>query len=419
MRRWPMLTERKTQYLSKKRAEGANEDIIKTYFDRVETMLREAGLLYSDRLDEQLWNCDETGLCNAVTSGKVLAQKGSCWVHNTAGGSGRSFTTVHGCGSASGVRLPPFIVYKGKHLYGSWTNGGPAGAMYAVSESGWMEKANYESWLKKMFLPATSYLRESGPVVLFFDGHHSHISISIIQHCKENNVHLMLLPSNTTHVLQPLDVGVYGPLKQAWKRILAEYKLATRASNFGKEEFPRLLYQLWDRSFKAEHLQGGFRETGLFPLNYGAIPSWKLAPAMPFQGVSSTYQAVVETPLRKELRKCFIEAIKPDKEKQVKRRQRVNPIHCGEALTSDEVIERLEEQEANKKKSKSSTQGTKNKKRKIKDENHCQLCGAEFQDGEKDMCLGCDECWRWVHCRCAGFATTPNSEEEWLCHVCQ
>ena len=29
-------------------------------------------------------------------------------------GSGRGFTTVHGCGSASGVHLPPFVVYKGK-----------------------------------------------------------------------------------------------------------------------------------------------------------------------------------------------------------------------------------------------------------------------------------------------------------------
>lgn len=151
---WPMLTERKPQHLSKKRAEGANEDIIKVFFERVETMFREAGLLHSDGLDERLWNCDETGLCNAITSGKVLAQKGSRWVHDTAGGSGRSFITVHGCGSASGVRLPPFVVYKGKHLYGSWTKGGPAGAMYAVSDSGWMEKVNYESWLKKKFLPA-------------------------------------------------------------------------------------------------------------------------------------------------------------------------------------------------------------------------------------------------------------------------
>ena len=116
-----------------------------------------------------------------------------------------------------------------------------------------LEKENYESWFMKMFLPATSPLRESAPVVLFFDSHHSHISISLDQ--------LMLLPSNTTHILQPLDVGVYGPLKKAWKRILAEYKLKTRTGNIGKVEFPKLLQQLWGRSFKPEHLMGGFRES--------------------------------------------------------------------------------------------------------------------------------------------------------------
>ena len=73
----------------------------------------------------------------------------------------------------------------------------------------------------------------------------------------------MLLPSNTTHVLQPLVVGVYGPLKQAWKKIIAEYKVATRAGNVGKEDFPKLLYKLWDRSFKPDYLQGGFSNDGI------------------------------------------------------------------------------------------------------------------------------------------------------------
>ena len=317
----------------------------------------------------------------------------SFWLHistlpsrNSAGGSGHSYTTVHGCGSASGVRLPPFVVYKGKHLYASWTKGCPAGAIYSVSESGWMEKENYESWIKKLFLPATSHLRESVPVVLFFDGHHSHISVSIVKYCKENNVHLMLLPSNTTHVLQPLDVGVYGPLKQAWKRILAEYKLETRAGSIGKEEFPQLLHKLWKTSFKPQHLQGGFRETGLFPLSYSAIPTWKLAPALPFQGMTTTYVNETGTPIRKEIRKCF-DAIKPEKEKVPQKRQRVKLIHNGEALTSDEVLERLEEEKRQKVEKKGQSRTSSRGRKKIpEDENHCQLCGKEFEDGEEELC---------------------------------
>ena len=419
MCRWPLLSERKAQHLSKKRAQGANEETIKPFFDRVETLLREAGLLYIDGLDERLWNCDETALCNAVTSGKVLAQKGSRWVHDTAGGSGRSYTQQYmGVAQHQVCDYHP-LLFTRENTYMPPGQGGPAGAIYSVSESGWMEKENYESWITKLFLPATSHLRESAPVVLFFDGHHSHISVSTVKHCKENNVHLMLLPSNTTHVLQPLDVGVYGPLKQAWKKILAEYKLETRAGSIGKEEFPQLLHKLWERSFKPQHLQGGFRETGLFPLSYSAIPTWKLAPALPFQGMTMTYVNVTETPIRKEIRKCFIDAIKPEKEKVPQKRQRVKLIHNGEALTSDEVLERLEEEKRQKatKKGQSRT-SSRGRKKILENENHCQLCGKEFEDGEEELCLGCDGCWRWVHCTCAGFTTPPDTEEEWLCHVC-
>ena len=167
LKRWPKLTERKAQSLSKKRAEGANRKTVDEFFERVEALLNKIGIRYAHDFGDRLWNCDETGLCNATTSSRILAKKGSRWVHCTSGGSGQGYTTVHGCGSATGIRLPPFVVLKGKHLYSSWTKGGAVGAMYSVSESGWMEKENYESWFQKMFLPAVSNLLKIGPVVLF------------------------------------------------------------------------------------------------------------------------------------------------------------------------------------------------------------------------------------------------------------
>ena len=65
---------------------------------------------------------------------------------------------VLGCASASGERLPPYILYKGKNLYTSWTSGGPAGTLFGVSDSGWMERANFLDWFKKLFLPAIQHL---------------------------------------------------------------------------------------------------------------------------------------------------------------------------------------------------------------------------------------------------------------------
>ena len=129
--------------------------------------------------------------------------------------------------------------------------------------------------------------------------------------------------------------------------------------------------------------------------------------------------------MRKELRKCFIDAIQPNEKTKVPQsRRKVPSIYYGEALTSDEVIKCPETQERQRcTRSQSTKKGKERtrqgKKKIVEDENHCQLCGAQFKDGEEDSCLGCDKCWRWVHCYCTGFDIPPDTEEEWLCQVCQ
>ena len=69
-----------------------------------------------------------------------------------------------GAGCADGTRLPPFVDYKGKNLWARWMVDGPAGAMFSVLDSGWMEGANFIQW---MFLPAVRCLTVEKPVVLF------------------------------------------------------------------------------------------------------------------------------------------------------------------------------------------------------------------------------------------------------------
>lgn len=134
--------------------------------------------------------------------------------------------------------VAPFILYKGVHLYARWTRDGPAGTVYGVSQSGWMEGKNFVSWFKKLFAPAVSPLLTTGPVILFVDGHHSHLTIELIQEARGRNIHIYCLPPHTTHILQPLDVGVYGPVKKSWKTVLKEQRLKTLAEYVTKEEFP-------------------------------------------------------------------------------------------------------------------------------------------------------------------------------------
>ena len=85
------------------------------------------------------------------------------------------------------------------------------------------------------------------------------MSIRLVELARSSNVHLFCLPPHTTHLLQPLDVGVFGPVKNAWRSVLKENQIATCAATVTKQEFPHLLVKLWDRSFLPQHFTSGFR----------------------------------------------------------------------------------------------------------------------------------------------------------------
>ena len=263
-------------------------------------------------------------------------------------------------------------MYKAKHLYDTWKQGGPEGALYSASSSGWMESANFISWFKKMFLKQVEYLLKDGPVVLFVDGHHSHITLELINLAREYKVHLMCLPPNLTHILQPLDISVFHPLKQAYFKILKEYKLETLAENVTKAVFPSLLRKLWEVSFKPNHLTSGFKTTGLHPLNRQAITDSQLQTGIPYrkvQGAKATSPPHTQpasassvilrgkckkcdaelTPMRAHITLHFTRILQKKHCKKMPQRKRRVQLTCyGEALTSDEIVARLERQAAAK-----------------------------------------------------------------------
>ena len=277
------LSIRKPQHLPTHRALSATPEVMDGWFKRVQQLFDEAKLsaLSTDELKCYLWNCDETGFCMAMTTKKILAKCGDKNVHETVGGSGRDYITILGAGCADGTRLPPFVVYKGKNLWSRWMKGGSAGCMYSVSDSGWMEAANFIQWFEKLFLPAVEHMAKKLPVVLFFDGHHSHLSLKLIELARTHNVHLFCFPPHCTHVLQPLDVAVFGPVKAAWWKVLKQHQMETCAASIIKEDFPLLLSKLWDSSFKPWHLVSGFYRCGLCPVSREAIPTHKLSTALP------------------------------------------------------------------------------------------------------------------------------------------
>lgn len=160
-------------------------------------------------LGRRLWNCDETGICTGVASRKLLARRGEKNVHEVGGGSGRDYITILACGSAFGERLPPYVVYKGKNLMSNHTQGGPPGTRYSMSDSGWMETANFHEWFLKVFVPATRELAKTGPVVLGT----SHMTHLLLLSWHENIILFCMYFPHMQHIFSnPLMLGYLGHL---------------------------------------------------------------------------------------------------------------------------------------------------------------------------------------------------------------
>jgi hypothetical protein len=158
------------------------------------------------------------------------------------------------------------VATQAKNLYVSWTERGPKGALYACSSSGWFDSCLFEQWFFELLLPILK--RKVGRKLLIGDNLASHLSPAVIEACRKNDIQFVCLPPNSTDKLQPLDVGVFGPLKAAWRSVLTAYKQQHPSQvGINKTDFPGLLNKLLEKAKPGQHLPAAFEKCGLYPVN--------------------------------------------------------------------------------------------------------------------------------------------------------
>ena len=125
-------------------------------------------------------------------------------------------------GNAEGDILQTYVVYKSVHLYDQWVEGGHPGAIFNRSQSGCFDETTFTDWFFKMMLP--KLCRIEGRKVLIGDNLSSHLIDAVIKVCSQNNIAFVCLYPNSTHLLQPLDVAWFVPLKKVWRKTSEDWK---------------------------------------------------------------------------------------------------------------------------------------------------------------------------------------------------
>jgi hypothetical protein len=183
-----------------------------------------------------------------------------------------SFSVMFCC-SAAGDLVPPMTVYKSVTggFYKMWGEGGPPGSTYTANKSGYFDMDKFTKWFTDVFLPYIATLPADQVKVLIGDNLAAHMSPTVTRLCEENNIRFIFLPENSTHLLQPLDVAVFAPMKRKWREVLTTWKedcirVGENYASIPKQSFPALLGKLLEKDWGGP-IRSGFAATGLYPFS--------------------------------------------------------------------------------------------------------------------------------------------------------
>ena len=142
------------------------------------------------------------------------------------------------------------------------------GTIYGLSSKGWIDQELFDLWFIQHFLRYAPPIR---PLLLLMDGHSSHYCPSTIKCAAKEKAILFTLPPNTTHLTQPLDKAVFGPLKVSWRQACHRYIVENPGSKISKHNFSLVFSEAWVRALTPKNIVSGFRTTGVYPPDRNAI----------------------------------------------------------------------------------------------------------------------------------------------------
>lgn len=227
-----------------------------------------------------LFNADETSI-SYNKKGKVIVPPGKKPVSQDTILPGHY--TLMASFNAVGDRIEPFIIvptlknlpaelYDFKHK-----------AFFASSPSGWMTAKLFLAWALFFSHRVTAYRRSiahllgnqcDNPVFLLLDGHKSRANSEAIEVLHAHNIHVIVFPAHTTHILQPFDVSVAAPFKAYLKKFneTIPQTLRNKTQGYSPSQCKRyyLVHALLDAyqaSTTSRNIQSGFEKCGLFPLD--------------------------------------------------------------------------------------------------------------------------------------------------------
>jgi predicted hydrocarbon binding protein len=260
LRRHSELASVRPQSIDIVRIKDTSPERLKRWFDDLEKVLAEFNIKI-----ENIYNMDESGFAiGEKEAGRCIINANIRQQFQAKPGR-QEWVSVVECICSDGTIVPPLVIFKAEKLSTQWIPASIHGSWrFNCNSKGWTSNAHGLEWLVRCFDPETRNKAGDEYRLLICDGHDSHITAEFIAYCIDHKILLMIHPPHSSHLTQPLDVGVFGALK---KHMASElYPLmCTGIARIQKVEWLTAFVAAHDKALSTKNIFSGFRGTGIHP----------------------------------------------------------------------------------------------------------------------------------------------------------
>ena len=265
--RWPELKVRGPKTITELRAKATSRESIQQYFQELGTILDKYNLKAKP---ECIYNVDEKGITQNHTPPYIVSASDSTPSVITSEKS--CTTTILGCGNALGYQIPPYFVFAGARMRQELLEGCTPGTDGTVSQSGWPNSEIFQTYLQEHFIRFAKGGSGDQKILLLYDGLRSHISPNLIDWAVDHNIILYVLPPHTSHILQPMDVGCFGPFSKIYSNECPKF-LRTHSGSVNRYNVCSLACKAYTAALSPANLRGAFRRSGIYPFDQSVSSS--------------------------------------------------------------------------------------------------------------------------------------------------
>lgn len=212
-------------------------------------------------------NMDESGARVGCPGGENIIVPTDIKELYTASPENRKSVTVIETIHADGREpLPPFVIAPGQKIMDNWISKNLIGTEHiACTPTGYTNNEIAMQYLDHLI--KHSHARpEKAWKILLLDGHESHRYQPFQLKAAEYHIKLFYFPSHLTHVLQPLDVGIFRPWKH-YHKMAINAALRSLDFEYSITSFFRDLTSIRQQTMQKHTIVNAFASSGMWPVS--------------------------------------------------------------------------------------------------------------------------------------------------------